>query len=335
MVMCDAHIEQLRDKREQWIDCLDGNDVHSIANQLTQMTWNLTAFRVLMEAYDLAPDADEGGKQTNGLLFGLLQESFLASLLLGIRRLMDKERLGGNRGVYSLWSLLKDISEHSHLLTRDAIIRLGPPGENHGQLWLQDWPTIKDSLIDDLTGIAENERTPNDRVPRVVFDSKCDTLSDKFHRVEKLINKEIAHAATPESRGSVNYNGILWSDLYDLHADLCKTAHFLQDLISESGWISFLPVLRGHEFQYLSRSIVSENDLDRLADRWAKLDAEYKSWRDWRTGVTENQRQKVPGTVVAHVRTGESRRREADKGDSAFREPQVSEWSPFSTSRHG
>jgi hypothetical protein len=24
MVMCDAHLEQLRDNREQWIDCLDG-----------------------------------------------------------------------------------------------------------------------------------------------------------------------------------------------------------------------------------------------------------------------------------------------------------------------
>lgn len=62
MFMCDACIEQLRDKRRQWIDCLDGDDVNSICNQLLRMTWNITAFRVLMEAaFDLAPDADEGG----------------------------------------------------------------------------------------------------------------------------------------------------------------------------------------------------------------------------------------------------------------------------------
>lgn len=283
MAVCDAHIEQLRDKRQQWIDCLDGKDINSIRNQLARMTWNITAFRVLMEdVFDRAPDTEEGGKQVNWLLVELLKESFLASILLALRRLMDKAGIDGKRGVISLWSLLKDISDHSHLMTRDAIIHLGPPGEKHGDLWLQDWLKLKHSLVDQLTETDEGSRSPSDRIPRSVFDRQSKTLQDKFKNVEKLINKEIAHAASPESRGSVKYDGILWSDPYDLHAELCKTSHFLQDIISETGMNSFLPVFQGDEFQYLSRPLISETECQRLADRWAKLVAEYESWSHWR-----------------------------------------------------
>jgi len=289
MFICDAHVEQLRDKRQQWIDCLEGEDVNSITKQLTRMTWNITAFRVLMEeCFDRAPNGEGGGKQVNWLLVELLKESFLASLLLALRRLMDNAGLDGNRSVYSLWSLLKDISEHSHLLTRDAIIRLGPPGENHGQLWLQDWSKFKHSVIDGLTGVAEDQRSSVDRIPYDVFGRRRKKLQEKFQNVENLINKEIAHAATPKSRGGVNYQGIRWGDLYGFHGELCKAAHFLLDIVSKTGMDSFLPVFQGDEFQYLSQPIVAKKDLQRLADRWAKLRGEYESWRNWRQRPEQN-----------------------------------------------
>jgi hypothetical protein len=288
MVMCDVHVEQLRDKRRQWIDCIDGDDDNSIFNQLTRMTGNITAFRVLMEeAFDRAPDAEEGGKQVNWLLVDLLKESFLTSLLLGLRRLMGKEGLDGKRGVYSLCSLVTDIRDNSHLLTRDAIIRLGPPPENmndgnHGEIFRQDWTCTKNGLIDELSGVAEDERSPGDRIPRNAFDTRLKNLAKGFEKAENLINKEIAHAATPESRRRSNYQGICWGDLYEFHGELCKTAHFVQDITSEAGMNSFLPVFQGDEFQYLSQPIVAEKDLQRLANRWAELQTEYESWRKWR-----------------------------------------------------
>jgi hypothetical protein len=77
MVVCDVCVNQLREKRKQWNECLNGGDDNSITKQLTKMTRNITAFRVLMEnAFDLAPEAEEGGKQLNRLLFGLLQQSY-------------------------------------------------------------------------------------------------------------------------------------------------------------------------------------------------------------------------------------------------------------------
>jgi len=51
MVMCNAHVEQLRDKRKQWIECLDGNDVNSISNQLVRVarTCSVRLFEIFGE----------------------------------------------------------------------------------------------------------------------------------------------------------------------------------------------------------------------------------------------------------------------------------------------
>lgn len=204
---------------------------------------------------------------------------------MGLRRLMDKEKNGlyGKRGVYSLWALLDDVGRHSHLLVRDAIIRLGPPQkERCGEVFRHDWACTKNQFIDELVGVSDAKRSPHDRIPQDLFDTRRKTLEGKFANAENLINKEIAHPATPDSRRGFNYQEILWGDLYDFHAELCKTAHFLQDIISESGMNSFLRPFQGDELQYLSRPMVAEPDFQKLADRWAKLEGEYKSWRSWR-----------------------------------------------------
>jgi hypothetical protein len=100
MAVCDARVEQLRDKRKQWKECLDGEDSNCIAKQLNRMTWNITAFRVLMEdAVPLAQDAEEGGKQINRLLFNLLQDSFSESLLMA---LCDSPPLSDSGGAFFL-----------------------------------------------------------------------------------------------------------------------------------------------------------------------------------------------------------------------------------------
>jgi len=260
MCQLDESVTQLREKRAHWTDCLVSDDVNSIQNQLTRMTWNITVFRVLMEeALPRAPDAEGGGKQLNGPLLRLLQESFLESLLLGFRRLMDRGGLDGDRGVNSLRSLLDDISEHSHLLTRGAIIQLGPPDTmnsgNRGGDFLHAWADTKHRQIDNLTGLAED---PDDRIPRHLFDDRRKTLETDFESAKAMINQEIAHAATPQSRSRFHYQRITWDDLYKLHAELCKSAHFLDRLICESGLGSFLPIqIGGGEVDYLSRTNVA------------------------------------------------------------------------------
>jgi hypothetical protein len=263
---CDVCLDQLRKTRTEWIRWLCGEDVNSIDQQLTRMTWDITVYRMVVEAHRLAPDAVEGGKQLNGPVFRLLHRCFSESLLLGFRRLMDKEALNGKHGVYSLWSLLDDIGRNSHLLTRDTIVRLGSEDSlrehwRGNQEYLNDWAFARNKLIDEWIGIAEAERSLGDQIPAKLFDDRRQLLEQKFAPVKPLVDKAIAHAATPESRGSSAFEPMLLDDLYKFHAELCKTAHFIQTFISDTAISSFLATPLYDQFQYLSRPIVADEDV--------------------------------------------------------------------------
>lgn len=139
--MSTAPVANLREKRNKWLDWLNGDDRHSIANQLNQLAWDMASFEMVVELYRLAPDAPEGGKKLNGLIFGLLERCFLQSLLLGFRRLMDDPGPDGPRGVYSLKRLLEYLSANASLLTRESLLaievedRNNYPHDYSDQMW--------------------------------------------------------------------------------------------------------------------------------------------------------------------------------------------------------
>ena len=105
-------------KRDQWIEWLSGKDPHSITNQIIQMVWDAAVWRVINEARGLAPDAEEGGVQLNGDMHRLIDRTSFQSQAAAIRRLMDKSRVTGNRGVYSLYGL-ENIRRQSRSLCAD------------------------------------------------------------------------------------------------------------------------------------------------------------------------------------------------------------------------
>ena len=285
MATCDPRIVQLREKRAKWLGWLCGEDVNTIEQQLIRMTWNVTVYRIAIEAHRLAPSAEEGGKQLNGPLFRMLHLCFVESFLLGIRRLMEDEGTDGKWGVYSLKALLKDMSENVHLLTRSAIIGVGPD-ESSGTHWKSnseysaDWTYARNQMIDKWVALTEAERSPLDQISASLFDDPRTLLEQKFRTVKLVVDKAIAHAATEMSRGEVHFENIPLDDLYGLHAEMCKTAHFLRNLISDSMMSSFLPNPLYDQFQYLSRPIVAEADIPKLAKCWRELAKEYERHSD-------------------------------------------------------
>lgn len=282
MVVCDTCANQLREKVQQWHACLIGEDANSVENQLRRMTWDITVFRVLMEVHRLAPDTAHGGKRLNGMLFNLLHGTFSASLLLGFRRLMDKNGLDGNRGVYSLASLLKDVSRNAHVLTRSAILEPGPGDSRRiDQEFLSDWKESKNHQIDRLIGIDDElQRSPADQIPSNLFDDRLISLQEHFGPVESLVNKAIAHAATPKSRGEYDFESIPFDDLYAFHAELCRAAHFLRSLFSDAALHSFLDEPLYDQFEYLQSPLVDTDNLPRLAQYWQELANGYESLGD-------------------------------------------------------
>ncbi len=114
-------LERFKARRALWIRCFDDRDRHSIMSQTYRMVWNFAAFRVINEARRIAPPAEEGTVQLNGLVHELIDEGFFEGQLLAIRRLTDNYPIVDDhrgRGVWSLISLLNDMQEHAVLMTR-------------------------------------------------------------------------------------------------------------------------------------------------------------------------------------------------------------------------
>jgi hypothetical protein len=82
------------------------------------MIWNAAAFRMINEARRHAPQNQHGAPCVNALLHALLDRCFFESQMLAVRRQLDDDGLRGKRGVFSLRSLLDDLSEHRAILTR-------------------------------------------------------------------------------------------------------------------------------------------------------------------------------------------------------------------------
>jgi hypothetical protein len=284
MVVCDHRIHQLRDKMKEWTACLAGEDDNSIFNQLRRASWNIAAYRVLVEeVHRIAPNSEEGGKQLDPILFGLLHSCFSDSLLMTLRRLMGKEGLHGKRGVNSLPSLLGELSQNYHLLTRETIIAVGPDkcvddskdADAHSG---STWEKLRNYSIDHWTNVSEAQRSPRDCIPQAQFEKRCEALERGFEAAAQLINKGIAHAATLESRRGTVITPISFAELYSFHAELCKSAHFLNSLLRSSGTPSFLMELPDAAFKYLSRPIVSAADVPTLIERWNELAREHTTW---------------------------------------------------------
>jgi len=278
-------MNQLRDKWNQWNDCLNGGDVNSIANQLARMTWDITAFRVLVEAHQSASEGDATTRRFNGFPFHLLHKCFSESLLFSFRRLMDGYGLDGKQGVYSLRSLLDDLISYSHLLTREAVVRvtseaLEPASGQQDDDFVRDAETSRNITIDQVIGVEENSRSHRDRIPKKIFKDKRDKLVKYFKSVEILVNKLIAHAATPTSRENADSQPPCFEELYKFHEELCKTAHFIQGLITNEMDLSFLPTISPgrEEYEELARPLISDADIPRLEQRWQEFADQYKSW---------------------------------------------------------
>ena len=191
------------------------------------MTWNVAAFRIVNEARRLAmPDIDSG-VQLNGMVNELLDQSFTQSHMIAVRRLTDPGGLSGNKGVYSLVSLISDIDQSRSLVTREHLfeaeglkyeyedIKQQLNGYRQEQLaagkkayhvppdlrW--DLYEKRHRAIDCLCSVRADARQRRDTIRAAVLEHLRQRLSDVCEDLDKHVNKFIAHGATPGSRAIV------------------------------------------------------------------------------------------------------------------------------------
>ncbi len=271
------------------------------------MIWNAAVFRLINEARRIAPDNHQGHKEISGTLHYFIDECFFDSQLLAIRRLTDGYSLDGEKGVFSLLSLLNDMKVNVSLMTRinlflaegreynyEALEQralaygLKQSRSGQGAYFLpreldSHSVRLRHEQIDVLSKVKEDQRTPNDCIRKDIFDHLINKIKSATDDIKIYVDKNIAHAATQESREYVNADqaSITLGYLWEAHKVICQVVHFINVYVLFGGSGGFLPVPQYDHLQFIDKPLVSSGGVEVLSKAWHEFQKETDAWGSW------------------------------------------------------
>lgn len=294
-------VDKLISLRHKWLSQYEGTK-NSIKSQLTALTWDVTAFEVFQEAVRLSPDASEGGKQLNGLVFNLLARAFYKSVMSDIRKLHDN-----SGGTVSLRRLLGDMRNNCVLLTRENLfasegieydfqkllneenayfderLKLGhtfTSGPSYERS--SDRSKSRHEQIDFMCSVNEQTRRPIDRLPKRLFDQLIKQLDDACSKIKDYVDNFIAHAAGESRLAVASIVDLTLNDLHNAHRELCKVGGFVSLYIFGGAQNSFFVHPSGDPLMYISNPILRSNDVLKVEEKFSKLENELFALSSWR-----------------------------------------------------
>jgi hypothetical protein len=267
--------EAFEQKRNEWLEWLLGDDRHSINNQVARILWDTAIFNTINEARRLAPEADAGGVQLNPMIHLFIDRNFFVSQAVAIRRLIDSGGVKGKRGVHSLCGLLDDMTSHATLLRRDHMLR----AENHDLCGAG----LRELSIDKMVGVEHTNRSSADTIRPGLFEYLKAELTARCEPLKQYVDKFIAHAATPDSRLTINADdiNILRKTLSEAQKRILQTATFLGTGILYETNISPLASDTGKKFLYIDRPLVQTADIPQLGKAWVDYQRKTDRWSGW------------------------------------------------------
>ena len=284
-----------RAKRYEWLSWyeLRNDEPNTIQRQLFSMMFLDLAYRTLALAREQT-DTDLAVSAQSGLLAHFLDQGYVATQVLAIRRLLD-----GRKDVFSLRRLLDDITKHQHLITREIYVcHDGLPYDSEG------WHSLPQGVVekilgieapefenfvrsqerhkafDRLSGISPEARQREDFIRKEVFQELNSWLANSAaEKIIRLSNKFFAHAATPGSRGSLADSGITLAEVDEVHRALVQVERAITDILlfiavhRDVVPMPPLDLLKGLDQPYTSTDSITKMD-----ELWHQLAAERNQW---------------------------------------------------------
>jgi hypothetical protein len=139
------------------------------------------------------------------------------------------------------------------------------------------------AVIDKLSGTKPSARAASDQINPVIFDRLIEKVERASRRIAVIVNKLVAHAATPVSRGRGSGSRLKTTlgELWDAHRAICQVASFLSVQILGDANYGGLPVPQYDQFQYLDRPLVSGREVQHLRQVWIDYERETQNWANW------------------------------------------------------
>lgn len=288
-------LEAYRDKRYEWLSWyeLRKGEPNTVQQQLFTMMFLDMEYRLLASARQ---SADQTFSAQSGLLAHFLDQGYVATQVLAIRKLLD-----GRKDVLSLRRLLQDISDHRQLITRENYVcHDGLPYESEAwqslaqgvevQIWGIQAPglgrflgsRVRHEMFDKLSGVPPVARQREDLIKVDIFAKLKNLLMNSTaEKIVLLSHKFFAHAAAEDSRGALAFSGIKLADVDEVQRAFVRVERAITDLllfIAIARQVVPMPplgMLNGLEHPYASTEAIKKMDTiwDQLAEernQWAK-----------------------------------------------------------------
>lgn len=288
-----------------WTDCLKGGDKNSIFQQIYVMIWDSAIFRFILESRQIQIERNPDNPSLNSNFHSFLDRNYFQAQSASIRRLADKSKYGltGNKGIYSLYSLIDDISKRRSELTRESFFNLRQIPYDYTKLQKGekefiaqqvkenkigfrvppefDWEVSAEAhaAFDRLCGVQIQNRKPQDVISEKIF-SRLKERLDLCNGITDFVDKYIAHSATPESRTVKNVDSakITLKHIWDAHQTIYEVAEFLSFVLFSEGhmplaWMS--PTL----FENWASPLLESEDIPQLEITYKEYQEETTKWQ--------------------------------------------------------
>jgi len=297
---CDVEdriaLDKYRAKREEWLRWYDlgSDEPNSIQRQIFSMIFLDLAYRIL--AGPRATNETSGTATQNGFLAHFMDQGYVATQILAIRRLLDK------RGdVISIRRLLNDISENKNLVTREIYVSYNglPYDPNSWQsshqeddpmimMWGIEAPGLNNYLasnerhkvFDRLSGVPAGVRKRSDQISDKIFEKLTQWLdTSPAETLITLSHKFFAHAADKASLDSLQYSGVSLNDIAAAQKAIVRVERAITDEIL------FVGIARGVVpspvlgfYKGLDSPFASSASTEKMYSHWQELAGERNSW---------------------------------------------------------
>lgn len=310
---CDVadkvQLADFRLKRTEWLHLLNGDPDHAVWRQIAAMLWNDAVFRMANEARRLSHQAGYESSARNSSLARFIDQGFVATQTLSIRKLMEKRSTNPAKQVVSLRRVLDDIKMHRHLITREHYVAHDglpydpEPGERaeserilkqinsggHAQWMSTSGPEawfVAQSVherFDKLSGVSAENRTRDDLIREEVFEKIEAILTDSgWKEITNFGNKFIAHAADENSRSlpQDGQSGFSLDKLARCHEGICRAATAIYGPILWEGSRGLIPIPQFDHFEDLDAPWLLPADVESLSNFWHAHVKRVESWAE-------------------------------------------------------
>lgn len=287
--ICDCDIQDkealaiFRAKRANWNNWLF-KDSLSISNQISSILWKDTIFRTFNEARRLTINRKSESLGFNVPLIHLIDECFVVSQVMAIRRLTDRNFYDPKKAVLSLPRLIDDMAANICIFTRENYV--SHDGSKYEGLSLEKdgidkwipWKK-KHENFDMLSNVSPQNRSRTDRVNKSVF-IKPDKELKICENLRTYANKFIAHTSDPIGRVKLTekQKNVTLDKLDQCYKAIIRVSSFIGVIVLYEHELGRVPTPQYNHLKNIEKPMVAQGDLENLHDYWDTRVNEVLHW---------------------------------------------------------